>query len=208
MHTLIVTLVLTISGTFLLSQSISTLETQRDFFDKHSASDQAYYITQVQGYLEDFEGLAPDSPEFETAASAVGAEIAADALVSKFQLDPKYVPALQDAMVIVTDESGESRELSRLGAFDPNAITASSGKFSLKIDDLMSGEESAANLHFRDQRTLTMRVWVRLASTLLPAIMLVLALIIQKKKFFIDEDYYDQMMEEINHRKEEESSLA
>ena len=62
MHTLIVTLVLAISGTFLLSQSISTLETQRDFFDKHNAADQAYYITQVQSYLKEFEGLKGGYP--------------------------------------------------------------------------------------------------------------------------------------------------
>ena len=53
-----------------------------------------------------------------------------------------------------------------------------------------------------------MRVWVRLAATLLPALMLVLSLYIQKKKFFIDENYYDQMMLEIESRKEEESSLS
>lgn len=208
MHTLIVTLVLAISGTFLLSQSISTLETQRDFFDKHNATDQAYYITQVQSYLKDFEGLKLGSPEYQAAADIVGAKIEKDDIVSKFQLDPEYVPALSDAMVIVTDDKGEQKEISRLGAFDANSINAANGKFSIKIDDLKSGEESAANLHFRDQRTLTMRVWVRLAATLLPALMLVLALYIQRKKFFIDEDYYDQMMHEINNRKEEESSLA
>jgi len=208
MHTLIVTLVLAISGTFLLSQSISTLETQRDFFDKHNASDQAYYITQVQSYLEEFEGLKLGTPAYEAAAKAVGERIAEDNIVSKFQLDPEYVPALSDAMVIVTDESGKSTEISRLGGFDPNSIATTSGKFSIKIDDLDSGDESAANLHFRDQRTLTMRVWVRLAATLLPALMLVLALYIQRKKFFIDEDFYDQMMLEIDNRKEEESSLA
>jgi len=208
MHTLIVTLVLTISGTFLLSQSISTLETQRDFFDKHNVSEQAYYITQVQGYIEEFEGLTVGTPEYEAVAKTVGEEIAADEIVSKFQLDPMYVPAMSDAMVIVKDASGEETELGRLGAFDVATLTDASGTFSLKIDDLKSGEESAANIHFRDQRTLTMRVWVRLAVTLLPALMLVLSLYIQRKKFFIDEDYYDQMIHEINNRKEEESALA
>jgi len=208
MHTLIVTLVLTISGTFLLSQSISTLETQRDFFDKHSPADQVYYIQQVQDYLKEYEGLKVGTPEYEAVAEAVGKEIAADDVISKFQLDPEYVPALSDAMVIVKTEAGEEKELGRLGSFDANSISTSSGTFSIKIDDLKSGEESAANLHFRDQRTLTMRIWVRLAATLLPALMLLIALYIQKKKFIIDEDYYDQMMHDINNRKEEESSLA
>jgi len=208
MHTLIVTLVLTISGTFLLSQSISTLETQRDFFNKHNPADQVYYIQQVQDYLKDYEGLKAGTPEFKAVSEAIGAEIEADDVVSKFQLDPDYVPAMSDAMVIVTNEAGEEQELGRLGAFDAASISTASGTFSIKIDDLKSGEESAANLHFRDQSTLTMRIWVRLAATLLPAVMLLLALFIQRKKFFIDEDYYDQMMTEIDSRKEEESALA
>lgn len=208
MHTLIVTLVLALSGTFLLSQSISTLETQRDFFDKHSPADQAYYITQVQDYLKEYDGLKAGTPEYKAVAEAVGVRIAADDVISKFQLDPEYVPALSDAMVIVTDTTGEEKEIGRLGAFDASTITPANGTFSLKIDDLKSGEESAANIHFRDQRTLTMRVWVRLAATLLPALLLVISLWIQKKKFIIDECYYDQMMVEINSRKEEESSLS
>jgi melibiose permease/lactose/raffinose/galactose permease len=208
MHTLIVTLVLTISGTFLLSQSISTLETQRDFFDKHNAADQAYYITQVQSYLKEYQGLTSGTPEYKAVAETVGARIDADDVLNKFQLDPEYVPALSDAMVVLIKDDGEHEEIGRLGSFDAASIASESGKVSLKIDDLKSGDESAANLHFRDQRTLTMRVWVRLAATLVPALMLLLALMIQRKKFFIDEDYYDQIMHEINNRTEEERSLA
>jgi melibiose permease/lactose/raffinose/galactose permease len=67
MHTLLVTLVLTISGAFLLSQSISTLETQRDFFDRMDESGQAYYITEIKGYLEELDGITSDTPEYDAA---------------------------------------------------------------------------------------------------------------------------------------------
>jgi sugar (glycoside-pentoside-hexuronide) transporter len=208
MHTLIVTLVLAISGTFLLSQSISTLETQRDFFDKHDAADQAYYITQVQGYLDEFGTLKAGTPEYKAVAETVSAEIAADDVVNKFQLDPEYVPALNDAMVVLTAPNGKQEEIGRLGSFDAASIDAAKGTYSIKIDDLKSGGESAANIHFRDQRTLTMRVWIRLAVTLLPALMLFLALYIQRKKFIIDENYYDQMIDHIDNRESEEGSRA
>ena len=111
-------------------------------------------------------------------------------------------------MVIVKDASGNEQELGRLGSFDTTRLTDAAGKFSLKIDDLDSGAESAANLVFRDQGTFGMRFWVRFASTVVPIVLLLLSLYTQRKKFFIDEDYYDQMMTEINSRKEEESSLA
>ncbi len=207
MHTLIVTLVLTVSGTFLLSQSISTLETQRDFFDRQDTAAQTYYITQIQSYLPEYEGLSSGTQEYDAAAAKVEALIAADSVMSTYQIDAKYVPALKEAMIMEGDDEATSTELGRLGTFD-TASMVSSSTYSIKIDDLASGAESAANLSFRDQCTLTMRVWVRMAMTILPIILLLLSLYTQRKKFFIDEDFYDQMMTEIDNRKEEESSLA
>lgn len=205
MHTLIVTLVLTVSGTFLLSQSISTLETQRDFFDRQSTSAQAYYITQVQDYLAEFKGLTSGTTEYDAAAAAVAAEISADDTMSKFQIDSKYVPALEEAMIVKTASSGEESELGRLGDFDTSLLKDDGSTYSLVIGDLGSGQESAANLTFRDQSTLGMRLWVRAAITIVPIALLLLALYTQRKKFFIDEEYYDNMLVEINRRKEEEA---
>jgi hypothetical protein len=199
MHTLIVTLVLAVSGTFLLSQSISTLETQRDFFDKKDVAAQQHYIQQIQGYLTEYEGLTSGTEAYKVVADKVEAEIESDGVMSTYQIDTDYVPALKEAMVVETGANGETTELGRLGSFD-TASMASGGTYALKIDDLKSGEESAANLSFRDQSTLTMRIWVRVAMTLLPIVLLLLALYTQRKKFFIDEDYYDKMMEEINGR--------
>ena len=106
-----------------------------------------------------------------------------------------------------TNADGTATELGRLGTFDA-ASMASGSTYAIKIDDLDSGAESAANLVFRDQGTVGMRFWVRFASTVVPIVLLLLSLYTQRKKFFIDEDYYDQMMTEIDSRKEEESSLA
>lgn len=207
MHTLIVTLVLTISGTFLLSQSISTLETQRDFFDRQDTAAQTYYIQQVQRYLPEYDGLQSGTAAFDAAAAKVDALIGADSAMSTYQIDAKYVPALKEAMVMQTISKNESVELGRLGTFD-TASMASGGTYAIKIDDLASGDESAANLVFRNQGTFGMRFWVRFASTVVPIVLLLLSLYTQRKKFFIDEDFYDQMMTEIDSRKEEESSLA
>ncbi len=199
MHTLIVTLVLAVSGTFLLSQSISTLETQRDFFDKKDVAAQQYYIQQIQSYLPEYSGLTSGTEEYKAAAAKVEAKIEADGAMSTYQIDTEYVPALKEAMVVETGADGETKELGRLGSFD-TASMSPGGTYALKIDDLTSGEESAANLSFLHQRTLTMRIWIRVAMTLLPIILLLLALYTQRKKFIIDEDYYDKMMEEINGR--------
>lgn len=202
MHTLLITLTLAVSGTFLLSQSISTLETQRDFFDRQDEATQVYYITQMQSYFESYAGLSQGTDEYDAAAAQVSAEIAADDVMQGFQIDSAYVPAMEKAMIVKESTDGESAEIGRLGDLDVSQIVDDGSTYSLKIDDLTSGDESAANLSFRDQRTTTMRVWVRLSCTILPAILLLLALYTQKKKFVIDEEYYDKMIEEINRRKE------
>ncbi len=206
MHTLIITLVLTISGTFLLSQSISALETQRDFFAKiENGVDQARYIAQIQDYIKEFGDAELGSEEYNAIAASVAARIDDGAFISGFQLDAQYVPALGEAMVIVKNADGSSAEIGRLKQVDPEgmaSITKRDGaSLALEIGDLASGAESAANLNFRDKSTLSMRIWVRLAITLIPIALLLLALYTQKKKFVIDEDYYDMMIEEIEKRK-------
>ncbi len=206
MHTLLITLTLAVSGTFLLSQSISTLETQRDFFDKQDMATQTYYITQMQSYFSAYEGLDQGTSEYDAAAEQVNAEIASDDVMIGFQIDPAYIPAMEEAMVVKATTDGEM-EIGRLGELDTTQIADDGSIYSLKIDDLDSGDESAANLSFRDQRTTTMRVWVRLSCTILPALLLFAALYTQKKKFVIDEEYYDKMIEEIDRRKEENAQV-
>ena len=205
MHTLIVTIVLAISGTFLLSQSISTLETQRDFFAKmDDPAAQAYYVKTVQGYLKAFEGLEPGTPAYEQAAAQTASAIDADETMSRFQLDAQYVPSLAQAMVLRTPAGANAaaapEELGRLGTIDAAALTAGGYRYALEVGDLASGQESAANLNFRDRSTLSMRIWVRAAVSLVPIILLILSLRTQKRRFIIGEAYYDMMLEEIRAR--------
>ena len=204
MHTLIITLVLTISGTFLLSQSISTLETQKDFFDQQNESAQVYYITQVQSYVQEFEGLERGTAAYASATEKVTEEIAADDVMNKYQIDGDYIAALADAMVIKKTADGTSIELGRLETLDLSAIADDGSTYTLQIDDLSSGKESAANLNFRDQSTVSMRVWVRAAVTIVPIVLLLAALYTQRKKFVIDEEFYDKMLSEIDSRRKAE----
>lgn len=206
LHTLIITVVLAISGTFLLSQSISTLETQRDFFAKiPNTADQVYYIEQVQEYLAAYEGLEAGTAAYDAVVAETSAQIAADPVMSHYQIEAQQLPALGDAMVLKqVGTTGEAVELGRLSGLDVAALEEGAA-YTLEVGDLKSGELSAANLHFRDQSTTSMRIWVRAAATLLPIVLLFLALFIQRKKFVIDEEYYDMMMAEINKRDSEKN---
>ena len=200
MQTLVTTAALTVSGIFLLSQSVSTLETQRDFFARiNSAVDQAYYVEQVQEYLGAYEGLSAGTEAYDAAAEKVAAQIADDPVMSKYQLDAQRLPALGDAMLLEQVSGAEALELGRLSAVDAASLKEGA-VYSLEVGDLKSGEMSAANLNFHDVSTLSMRIWLRAATAIAPIILLFIALIIQRKKFIIDEEYYDMMMEEIQKR--------
>ncbi len=201
MHTLLVTVVLAISGAFLLSQSISTLETQRDFFAKMDAQQQSRYVSAVQEYIVEFEGLSIGTEEYDAVAAEVGAKIEADASMSKYQLDPQYVPSLAEAMILRAPKGAANgaEELGRLGEIDASAITGEY-TYTLEVGDLKSGQESAANLNFRDRGTLSMRIWLRVAVSVVPILLLIFSLDVQKRKFIIDEDYYDMMVKTIKER--------
>lgn len=208
-HTLLVTIVLGISGTFMLSQSISALEAQRDFFARiPNLSAQLDYLTTMQAYLAEYKGAEAGTEAYEEAVRRVSGELARNPVMSSYQLDPRYLPPMADAMVlrVPAGASGDAAlprtELGRLGVVDVSRLRGTGDEFilALEVGDVPSGAISAANAHFRDKRTLGMRLWVRFAVSIVPISLLLLALYTQKKKFFIDEDYYDRMMEEISLR--------
>lgn len=200
LHTLIVTVVLTVSGIYGLSQSISALEAQRDFFAKADLPAQVYYVEQLQDYIGEFEGLSEGTEAYDKAVESVTADIDADEVMNKYMLDAKYVTAIGDAIVTQADADGNKTELGRLSEIDSSSLTSSGGVYALEVGDVDSGEESAVNLNFRDKGTIKMKISLRIALTVIPIILLLSALVIQRKKFIIDEEYYDMMLSEIEKR--------
>lgn len=213
LQTLIVTIVLTVSGVFILSQSISTLETQKDFFAliKDQAG-QITYMQNVQEYLTYFDGVDRDSEQFAQAVKEVEKLIADDKVMSSYQLDANYVPSLSEAMIMkysLDDKNaiieGSGVEVGRLGKINLTELASQTGvKYTLEVGKLTSGNTSGADLVFKLKSTTAMRIWIRIAATVVPIIFLLLALYIQRKKFVIDENYYDMMMKEIDNREKAE----
>jgi len=60
---------------------------------------------------------------------------------------------------------------------------------------------ATADQYFRDRATPVMRIYLRLAITLVPAITIVASWLILRKKFIIDEEMYNMMISEIKNRK-------
>lgn len=194
----IVTLVLTVSAVYGLSQNISTLEVQKGHFDRMDTAQQIEYIDAVTDYYQMV--LQPDAD-----LEKITAEMQTGVLEGK-QLDANYIKALGDAAVM-KDEDGKTVFVCYVKDMVDTIKMDADGKYTLALSgkDASGNDFNAANVNFKKQSSLSMRLWVRMAVSVVPVLFLLASLFIQRKKFVIDEGYYDMMMTEIESRKQQNS---
>lgn len=200
----VVTLVLAVSGIFILSQNISLMESQKNYLSNiDSAPAQVEYIENIKDYVDIYESIVDEALAKELVAKA----IAEDTAMTKYQLNPEYVKSLADCKIyretvingkVVSDSKVDLGYWTDLKTEE--LIIGSDGTTYKYSMELMGENFNAANVNFKNNRTIGMRLWIRFAVTLLPIGLLTLSWLIQRKKFIIDEDYYDMMMKEINSR--------
>ena len=198
----IITLVLTVSAVYGLSQNISTLEVQKGHFDRlETVAEQNEYINAVNEYLAiieehniDFDNLSKEDQKF---LSDLTQEMQKNAALKGKQLDAKYIAALGDAALY---KDGKFVGFIK----DLGGVTLEEGKYTLALSgkDAEGKEFNSANDNFKKESSISMRLWIRAAVTVVPVIFLLSALFVQRKKFVIDEQYYDMMLREIEQRKQ------
>ena len=207
----IITLVLTVSAVYGLSQNISTLEVQKGHFDRmETVTEQWGYLESVHGYLTiieerdiDFNNLSKDDEKF---LSDLTDQMQKDKYLAGKQIDAQYVMALGDAAIY--DKDGKFvcfvRQIDELSAIP------SGGKFTLALSgkDGKGDKFNAADDNFKSESSLSMRLWIRAAVSVVPIVFLLAAWLIQRKKFVIDEQYYDMMLQEIEQRKQGTGATA
>lgn len=196
----IVTLVLTVSMVYGLSQNISTLEVQKGHFDRmETTAEQVQYIDAVTEYLVMLEDPDVNLDEITDLMQSN------PALQGK-QIDGNYLAALGDVAIMKqtaegTEFVGYLKDMSGVALdADSKYVMAISGK------DGSGNDFNAANDNFKAEGDLSMRLWIRMSVTVAPMIFLLLSLLVQNKKFIIDEDYYDMMLSEIEKRKQSDGA--
>lgn len=196
----IVTLVLTVSMVYGLSQNISTLEVQKGHFDRmETTAEQVQYIEAVTEYLVMLDDPNVDLDEITDLMQNN------DALKGK-QIAGNYLAALGDVAIMKqtaegTEFVGYLKDMSGVALdADSKYVMAISGK------DGSGNDFNAANDNFKAEGDLSMRLWIRMSVTVAPMIFLLLSLLVQNKKFIIDEDYYDMMLSEIEKRKQSDEA--
>ena len=204
-------LVLVASGVYLLSQNISAIETQKNFFSDLSTEDQIAYVERVQHYLHRFE--AGEDQDL------IDAALESDEVLKNYQITAAGLSAIGDCHLFVTATVGgvseTAQDIAKLRDIDTAELSASKGDSVYTYELMISGKDASGNdfnagdEHFRDQvhKNIGARLVLRFAVCILPVILMIAAYFIQKKKFIIDEEYYDQILGELQARHENQSNL-
>ena len=204
----VVTLVLVVSGIFVLSQNISLMESQKDYLKNiESTTAQVQYIETIKGYLDIYES----TEDRDAATQIVAKALAENEQMASFQIKAEYVESLGDCKIfrdtyVNGNLTAEKEDLGFWKDIDFNVLLADGGtttyeySMEIKIDDSFN----AANDNFKNKSTVGMRLWLRAAVALLPIFLLGASWLIQRKKFIIDEKYYDMMIAEIESRDAED----
>ncbi len=193
----IITVVLTASGIYFLTQNIAALENQVSFFNASTETEQIVYVDTLQGYFTEIDGLDTDSPEYETIIDRIQSELDNDPIMEKFRIDATRLHVLEDTRIY---ENGV--EIGLLSEIDPNAMD-SDNVYTLVIigEDTDGTPFNLGNENLRDNMNLAGRIALRMVATVLPAAFIIISMLIQKKKFVIDEKFYNEMVSEIEKRK-------
>lgn len=234
----IVTLVLTVSLVYGLSQNISTMEVQKGHFDRmETGVQQAEYLTDLKAVYDKYKVLpSKDSADYQKQIEAINAEIDAMNGLHGKQIDVTYLSSLGDTYIvgkrviksgflIFTPEESEivfaykvseldEAKIAEIKAFKTADNSANSCTLTISSGEMVTtgGKTieafNAANQNFKETRTIGMRLWVRAAVTLVPVLCLLISLFVQNKKFIIDEKYYDMMLAEIAKRNGTEDGIV
>ena len=219
----IVTLILTASAVYGLSQNISTLESQTGYFnaDGVTIAEQTAYIDAVNKFRVEWNEATDEQRSDKEYVDDFSERIENYEAVDKtkplagHQISPEYVSSIGDAAIMTKNDKGEAVFVSLVKdveAGKANEVLTDGKQYSLAMSysaetlTLQGGRVdkayNAANANFKDNGDLSMRLWLRMGVSLIPIVFLIISLIIQHKKFIITEDYYDMMLEEIDRRKE------
>lgn len=211
---LIVTLVLIMSGLYALSQNISNLETESNLFNKKVAGtvqdieNMKYYTDKINEYGISLEALNSSSDEYKALIESINTEIENldNDTLEVVQVKAEYIEVYRDMYILKYDENSklvESKEIRDITDTSSYFIEGYTYSGSFVFTNENNESINVANDIYSSQKTVKTRIILRISVTVVPAIFLAFSCLIQSKKFIVDEKYFDMMEKEIALRKEE-----
>lgn len=196
-------LILIASGVFSLSQNISNLEVQKNYFSKITEYDQMSkfeiqktYLSAIQYYSNRLDNIE-DEKEYEDEIEAINEELFSNELLSSFKLEAETIQSCSTLYVL---ENG--KVVSQIINFDVGSMEEDKN-YSLSISGYYTDENgkrikyNAGDLCFKDISTDKERIALRALSTIVPMICIALNWFIQYKYYKIDENYYEKIIKTI-----------
>ena len=180
---LIVTLVLVVSGVYGMSQNVSSLEEQVSMFNEMSSAEKVEYMDSIQNGID---ALSVDEYNLLTIADK-----------------ENYIYSVKTTVTTLETTTLKEEEIVTLYEALKNPLNE---VFVLKDGQWTMIINQAANSVFLEKATISMRLFLRIAITIVPSLLIFGAMYILRKKYIIDEKYYEEITEITKKRLEEKLS--
>lgn len=180
---LIVTLVLVVSGVYGMSQNVSSLEEQVSMFNEMSSAEKVEYMDSIQNGID---ALSADEYNLLTIADK-----------------ENYIYSVKTTVTTLETTTLKEEEIVTLYEALKNPLNE---VFVLKDGQWTMIINQAANSVFLEKATISMRLFLRIAITIVPSLLIFGAMYILRKKYIIDEKYYEEITEITKKRLEEKLS--
>lgn len=197
---LIVIAVLAISGIVLLSNGVSTLENQKNYFDYlDSVQLQQQYINIINNNADnntkEFSEL--DQKFFDD--NGISINIADEFTVAK------VMESLREGYVCIANNDGTMLFAVKVSDIADNQLEAGK-KYVLVLTSITMEDgtvlNGAVDTVFRDKATNSERNWLTISISIVPAVLVLGAAYVSIRKYKIDEQYYQMMLTEIEKKKQ------
>lgn len=213
----LMTLVLTTSGIYLLSQNVNFLENQKSLFDDLEFAEQIEYQENAENRM-----VILDDEKYE--------KLSADEKIQHYTMLDQVVYLGKREMVINTANLNATKKAfleSQKAAYDALAPSEKAvyeenvRNRTVILDEYAEAERdeyydllntvnfegkltmdiiSSADNNFKDKADTFMRYYLRISITVIPTILIYISYLVLKKKFIIDEKMYQLMISEIKER--------
>ena len=213
---LLTTVILVVTGLYMISQQVSHLETQKSMFNdrvakvvnEQSIDDMKYYVTKLNEYGLVLEGLEKDSEEYTLKCEEIDNEIVtlSNDVLTETQTASDYIYVYRE-MYILKKLDNEVVEYSKIKDIS-SPETYFSTDYTYEASFVFTygeGDEkvnvNVGNEVYQNGNNLTTRIILRILVTAVPVIIALLSWYIQNHKIIVNEEYYEKMMKELEERR-------
>ena len=219
-RSLLVTLILICSGLYVLSQDVSSLETQKGLFNDKVAKEVSQelleemklYVNMLNDYNAELSVLEEGSKEYDAKVDEIADridELGSQHVVVRVQTKAQFIDTYAQ-MYILKIKDGQIVEFEQIKNLDDSKLDKFfTPGFNYEASFVFSYQDENGNMVdinlgtdvYKESDSLTTRIVLRIMVTILPIVIALTSYYIQNKKYIVNEEFYDNMMKELEERR-------